>query len=72
MDISKSCSSCKLHLKVFKLVLNFHPNGSHKTTLGSAWNFEFLVLNFLFIFKTFEFTIVPYKPQLYGKRAIIE
>ncbi len=35
VKISKRTSSYKFQPKVFKIVLNFPPNGPHKTTLGS-------------------------------------
>ena len=57
--ISKRYSSYKWQSKVLKLVLNFPPNGRHKTPLGI---FEILSFRFLtiFFFKNFKFTIVAY------------
>ncbi len=52
---SKRYSSYKSQLEVFKLFLNFLPNGPHKTTfetLGSWFSTIF--------FENFKFTIVPY------------
>ena len=50
--------SYKLQPKVFKLVLQFPPNGTHKTTLEI---FEILSFPFLMIFfENSKFTIVPY------------
>ncbi len=72
--ISKRYSSYKLQPKVLKLVLNFPPNGPHKTTLGI---FEILSFRFLMIFfRKFQFHHCSLwrnqKSQLSGKRAIVE
>ncbi len=52
----------------------FSSNGPHKTTLGI---FEIISFPFLTSFENFKFTIVAYgsrnqKPQLSGKRTIVE
>ena len=60
VKISKPYSSYKKQPKVFKLiVLNFPPNGPHKTMFG-IW--EILSFRFLmgFFFENFKFTIVAY------------
>ena len=50
-NISKRYSSYKSQPKVFKLFLNFLPNGPHKTTFGI---FEILSFWFLAIFRKFQ------------------
>ncbi len=56
--MSKRYSSYKYQPKVFKLLLNFLPNGPHKLLL---WIFESLSLRFLTIFfENFKVTIVAY------------
>ncbi len=52
-------SSYKLQPKVLKLVLNFPPNGPHKSTFGIFLNFEFLIFN-EFFFENIKFTLVAY------------
>ncbi len=74
VKISKCYSSYTSQLKAFKLVLNFPLNGPHKTTLGT---FEILSFRlFMICFRKFQ---IPHcslwrnqKPQLSGKRAIVE
>ncbi len=58
-EISKRYSSYKLQPNVLKLVLNYPPNGPHKTTFGI---FEILSFWFLtiFFFENCKFTIVAY------------
>ena len=57
VKISKCYSSNKSQSKAFTLVLNFPPNGPHKTMFGS---FEILSFFNFFFFENFKFTIVPY------------
>ncbi len=71
---SKRYSSYKSQPKDFKLFLNFPPNGPHKMKLGI---FEILSFRFLTIF--FRNVQIHHcslwrnqKPQLSGKRAIVE
>ncbi len=46
--ISKCYSSYKSQPKAFKLLLNFLPNGPHKTTLGSFEILKILMIVFRF------------------------
>ncbi len=57
--ISKRYSSYKLQPEVLKLVLNFSPNGPHKTTFKRFGNFEFPIFND-FSSKNIKFTIIAY------------
>ncbi len=59
----KSYSSYKSQPNVFKLTLNFPPNGLHKTTLGIFEILSFRFLTFFFFIQHFKLSIVPYKPQ---------
>ena len=77
VKISKPYSSYKSQPKVFERVLNFAPNGPHKTTfrIFEILNFRFLT----FFFRKFQIHHCSYiayweikKPQLSGKRAIVE
>ncbi len=58
VKISKRYSSYKSQPNVFKLVLNFLPNGPHKIALGifQIWGFWILMI----FFQTFKLTIVAY------------
>ncbi len=74
VKISKRNFSYKSQPNVFNLVLNFPPNGPHKTTFGM---FEILSFRFLiFFFENFNFAIVAYEKikslNYLGKRAIVE
>ena len=75
VKISKRYYSYKLQPKVFKLVLNFPPNGPHKTTLGIFEILSFCFLTFFF-FENSKFTHCSLwrnqKPQLCGNRALVE
>ena len=73
IKVSK-CYSYKSQPNVFKLVLNFPPSGPHKMTLGI---FEILSFWFLTIFfRKFQIHHCTLwrnqKPQVCGKRAIVE
>ncbi len=73
VKISKRSSTYKSQPNVFKLV-DFPPNGPHKTTLGI---FLFWVSDFKRILvEILKFTFVPYeetkRPQMSGKRVIVE
>ncbi len=48
MKISKCYSTYKLQPKVFKLIMNFPPNGPDKTTFG-IWSFELSIFNIFFL-----------------------
>ncbi len=67
----KHYSSYKSQPKVLKLDLNFPPNGSHKTGFGI---FEILSFGLLTIFFQIHHCNLwrNKKPQMSGKRAIIE
>ena len=54
--ISKHYSSYKSQAKLFKLLLNFLPNGPHKTTFGI---FQILKIKILMIFFSFSLTWDP-------------
>ncbi len=54
-EISKCYSSYKLQPKVFQLVLNFSPNGPHKSTFVI-----FEILTMVFRKSTINFPIVGY------------
>ncbi len=54
--ISKGYSFYTSQPKVLKLVMNFPPNGSHKSTFGI---FDFLTVKDFF-FENFKFTIAAY------------
>ncbi len=74
VKISKCYPSYISQPKAFKPVLNFPPNGPYKITLGS---FEILSVRFLMIvFQKFHIHLCTLwrnqKPQLSGKRAIVE
>ncbi len=56
VKISKRYSSYKSQPKVFKLLLNFVPNGPHKTTFGI---FEILKIEILMIFFSLSLTWDP-------------
>ncbi len=75
VKISKRYSSHTSQPKVFKLVLNFLPNGPHKTVfeIFDILSFRFLIISF---FKKIQIHHCKLwrnqKPQLSGKRAIVE
>ncbi len=74
VKISKRYSSYKSQPKVLKLVLNFPPNGPNKILLGifDILSFWFLMI-FFQKFQTHHYSLWRnQKPQLSGKRAIVE